>query len=145
MATFDWVSGICTTCTDNRPATNLRACMYFFVYASRLRSMLRSLHESINISHDPETQYRNIAPVQKNRTWACLSFWKWLPIGVHVAFLKTALSNSGARSAEVAESCRSVAVGCRILLNLRTRGDSETTAVRFYVICKKPDRVKARS
>ncbi len=40
----------------------------FFVYASRLRSMLRSLHESVNISHDREKQYRNTAPVQKNRT-----------------------------------------------------------------------------
>ena len=46
---------------------------------------------------------------------------------LHVAFLKNALSNGGARSAEVPESCTSVAVGCRILLNLRTRVDNRSS------------------
>ena len=83
-----------------------------------------------------EKQYLNVSKFLKMTVdWSACSF------------SEKCFSNGGARSAEVPESCTSVAVavGCRILLNLRTRGDSENTAVRSYVICKMPDRVKARS
>ena len=63
--------------------------MHVFIVAAVGRClMLRPLHESVDVSHDPEKQYLSVSKFLK------------MTVGyLQVAFLRNALSNGGARSA----------------------------------------------